>query len=231
MTTNTTNHLYISRRDRLLLWWHHADKVVLSSLVALALLIIGALVLSWLRSPHSAPQAMPTPALSIVIATPSPAPAQQVAAALPNTLRAAVVAFDAPDGNVLGAIEAGRAYQLLARWGADWLQADVQGSGVVWLRASEVLELPSGLADMQPPPAPEVVYVTVRQPVEAVPTPGPELYSTASQGVQPDPREQLIGDDPNAPACIGPTGIASPLCGGLTNAEARAALDAQRRMP
>jgi hypothetical protein len=63
----------------------------------------------------------------VIIASPLPvqpptAVPLQVAAVLPNTLRRAAVAYDAPAGNVLGAIEQGRVYQVLARFGADWLQ-------------------------------------------------------------------------------------------------------------
>lgn len=129
--------------------------------------------------------AMPTPALDpiIIIASPLPqgipptaVPAAQVATVLPNALRRAVVAYDSPNGSVIGAIEQGRAYQVLARFGNDWLQTDVTGSGVVWLRSADVLDLPADLADLQPPPVapqPQVVYQPVyiaSQPEQAAPT-------------------------------------------------------------
>lgn len=123
--------------------------------------------------------AEPTPQLPIIIVAsplpngppPTAVPAAQVAAVLPNGLRRAVVAYDSPNGSVIGAIEQGRAYTVLARFGADWLQADVTGSGVVWLKADQVLDLPAGLADLQPTEAPSVIYQVVNQPVEAVSTP------------------------------------------------------------
>lgn len=191
MTTRTTNHLYISRVDRAILWWHRADKVTLGGLVVIALVIALAGARSWLLAAPDAPRPAPTPASPIIMIATAPAqlvptaapPMQQVAAVLPNTLRRATVAYDAPEGNVLGAIEQGRAYSVLARYGADWLQADVTGSGVVWLRSADVLDLPADLADLQPPPAPVVIErpIYVSAPVEAVPTPAPAEYQIATQ--------------------------------------------------
>ena len=159
-------------------------------IVIFSLLAIG-LIVGRIRSTPAA--AVPTAQLPIIlIASPLPVqpptavPPIQVAAVLPGTLARAVVAYDAPNGNVLGAIDAGRAYQVLARYGADWLQADVVGSGVVWLRSADVLDLPAGLADVQPPPAPQVVYVSVpqappqapaSQAAESAPTPAPPTYA------------------------------------------------------
>src|SRR5205823_2105642 len=84
-------------------------------------------------------QALPAPIIIIASPqmdgprpTPAPTPAAVVAAVVPeNALRRAVVAWDSPNGSVIGAIEQGRAYTVLAKWGSDWLQADVSGSGVV----------------------------------------------------------------------------------------------------
>jgi hypothetical protein len=148
---------------------------VATTMIIFCLMAIAGLV-GRIKETPSAAVAIPTPALPvIIIATSAPAPTaapvQQVAAVLPNALRGAVVAYDSPNGSVLGAIEAGRPYQLLARYGAEWLQADVAGSGVVWLKADQVLNLPEGLADLQPPPAPVVVerpiYIAAQQPAHA----------------------------------------------------------------
>jgi hypothetical protein len=73
-----------------------------------------------------------------------------------------VVAYDSPNGNVIGGIEPGRAYQ--------------------------VLDLPADLVDLQPQIAPAVVYVSVSPPapayaapvVEAAPTPAEQQYQAAS---------------------------------------------------
>ncbi len=139
---------------------------------------------------RSAPQiaAVPTPALPIIIIAspiadgPRPTPAAVVAAFAPNQLHKALVAYGAPDASTaIGAIEAGRTYNILARYGADWLQANVAGSGVVWLKADQVLDLPAGLADLKPTPAPIVVNqpIYVSAPALAVATPTEQLYTTA----------------------------------------------------
>jgi hypothetical protein len=80
---------------------------------------------------------------------------------------------------------------VLARFGADWLQADVVGSGAVWLKADQVLDLPADLVDLQPPPAPAVVYVAVSPPAPAYAAPTPEPnYQVANQ--DPPTLQQLV---------------------------------------
>jgi hypothetical protein len=225
--------------------WCDLPVPVTASICIFAILALTTLV----GKLHTAPTiaAVPTPALPapiFIIATSMPlptaarAPAAVVAAAPPNTLRRAVVAYDSPNGNSIGGIEPGRAYTVLARFGAEWLQADVTGSGVVWLKADQVLDLPADLVDLQPAPAPQIVYHVVNQPAAAEPAAAaaatPEPYQVTSDApagdvyttpphVDPAAQQALIGSDPNALACNG-----SVFCGGLTNAEAQAALDAQR---
>lgn len=190
--------------------------VILAVFVAAA----GIVAVGRLSSPQARAAAVPTMSLPvIIIASPTPAaptPAAVVAAVLPSGLPRALVAYDAPGGNVLGAIEQGRAYRVLARYGADWLQADVTGSGAVWLRTSDVLDIPAKLVDLQPTAEPAVIYVAAA-PAQDPPT--PDWYNDIAT---PEPAflEAVIGDDPDALACGG-----SPLCGGLTNAQARAAVE------
>jgi hypothetical protein len=237
MSTKTTMHLVRTAS------WLDRRQIPPALIVAALVFIVGGGIstIGRIRSDQAA-AAVPTPQLPIVIiASPLPvvpptAVPVQVAAVLPNTLRRAVVAYDAPAGNVLGAIEQGRAYRVLARFGADWLQADVTGSGVVWLRSADVLDLPADLVDIAPP-QPQVVYVSVpAAPELAAPTPDhndeqvtnqPPLgdFYTTPPNSSIEARQALIGSDPNALACNG-----SPLCGGLTNAQAQAALDRQRNI-
>jgi len=103
------------------------------------------------------------------------------------TLVAAAVAYAAPGGAVLGALEAGRAYQPLARWGVDFVLVDVAGSGPVWV-ALEAVGLPAGavLVDVAPTPAPVVIYVPVPPPPPAYvpPVVAPRLVDDAP-GPQP----------------------------------------------
>lgn len=179
MTTKTTNHLALSWRARLRLALLQRDLWSLALPLALALVasLIGlvlALQLYRAQQPAAA-AAQPTPAAIILIATaqaetrPTPAlPTEETRAApIGHVLARAVVAYDAPAGKVIGAIDRGHAYQVVARYGSDWLQADVQGSGVVWLAVADVFDLPQGLADLAPTAAPEIVTVRVPVPIAA----------------------------------------------------------------
>lgn len=179
----TTTHLQMPRRA----WYDLPTPVMVALCLAILFGIVTAvhlyrLIADW----HTEPATTPLPI--VIIASPLPqgipptavplaTPAAVAAAFPPNALRGAVVAYDSPNGNVLGAIEAGRTYAILARYGSDWLQADVDGSGVVWLRSADVLDLPAGLADLQPTTAPVVVerpiYVSAPAPEQAAPTPPP----------------------------------------------------------
>lgn len=49
-----------------------------------------------------------------------------------------VNAYAAPDGALLGPIETTRQITPVAHYGSGWIQADVEGSGRVWLRAADV---------------------------------------------------------------------------------------------
>lgn len=174
----TTTNLRTSAR-RAASW---LDRLFLPPALIVAVLVFivaGAVsAIGQLRSGAVA-AAVPTPALPIILiatsqpTTPPTAAALQVAAVLPHALTRAVVAYDSPNGAAIGAIEQGRAYTVLARYGADWLQAEVSGSGAVWLRADQVLDLPPGLVDLAPTPAPQLVYVAA--PALAAPTaPAPQ---------------------------------------------------------
>jgi hypothetical protein len=197
ITHSTTTRLRLRIRDKLHIFMSQRDPLVLiAGLISIPLiaLSIGASVYRSLPPPPLT-AIVPTFAPIILIATapavvvPTQAPIQ-VAATLPNTFTRAVVAYDSPNGSALGAIEQGRAYAVLARWGSDWLQADVVGSGVVWLKADQVLDLPSGLADLQPPPTAVVVErpIYVAAPMPAIAT--PESYTVASESLPTMPPQQ-----------------------------------------
>lgn len=66
-------------------------------------------------------------------------------------LGAAVVAWAAPDGDVLGALSPSSTYTVTARFANEWLQVDA-GSGPVWVRAADLggTVAPS-LPDLAPP--------------------------------------------------------------------------------
>ncbi len=141
---------------------------VLIALVVFALLAGSALIGNLSSSTTAA--AVPTPALPIIIIQKEPAQPQPTAAAAQvavigraNVLPRAVVAYDAPEGKVIGAIEAGRPYRVVAASaGALWLQADVENSGMVWLNTAELYGIAT--PDL---PTPQTVYVSSPQPATA----------------------------------------------------------------
>jgi hypothetical protein len=154
--------------------------------------IVGAI--GRIRSEGGAAAVPTAPLPIIIIASPLPQipptavpQVQQVAAVVPgNVTRRAIVVYGAADlTTAIGAVEPGRAYQVLAKNGTDWLQIDMSGgTGVVFVRTVDLFDLPADLVDLQPPPQPQVVYVSapapvyapeaaapVEQPAEAAPTP------------------------------------------------------------
>jgi hypothetical protein len=69
----------------------------------------------------------------------------------------AVVAYAAPDGAVLGAVEAGRPYTAVARWNTTWAQLDVGNQtpdgqpAPIWVRLGDLPGLTvAGLPDLAP---------------------------------------------------------------------------------
>jgi len=192
-----------------------------------ALAIVGFVAFFIMAYSWSTPTVAPAQIERAVIMPPTAAPARPTVAPTTEPVRM-LGAYAAPDGALLGQIEETRAITPTAHYGGDWVQADVSGSGRVWLRAGDMPNLALVGPDLAPPPpAPQVIYVV--QPVQAAPTysapvaqPTPDWYTTPPV-VQPEFQQALIGSDPNALACNG-----SPLCGGLTNAEARAAIERQK---
>jgi hypothetical protein len=184
--------------------WIDLSPPVAAAICIFCLLGIAAIIGRMRSAPAVAVQ--PTPALPIIliatqvaVAPPTAVPAVQIAAALPaNVTKRAIVVYGAPDlASAIGAVEAGRPYQLLARWGVDWLQVDISGSGIVYARTADLLDLPADLVDLAPTAAPVIVErpIYVAAPMPAAPTPAPDLYQT-TQPVAPTlaPQELVILD-------------------------------------
>jgi hypothetical protein len=163
--------------------WFDLPVPAAAGIIIFALyLIVG---LGWqLRSAQRA-AAVPTPGLIILIATqaavvPTPAPtaAAQVAAMVPeNVVPKAIVVYGAPDlTTAIGAVEAGRVFAPVARYGVEWTQVDMDGSGRVFVRTTDLYGVPE-LVDLQPAPQPQVIYVAA-QPAPAVATPEPHYEVT-----------------------------------------------------
>src|SRR6266540_3039213 len=120
-------------------------RVELATLAAVALMAALVLIYAWATpgTPPAPPQARQT-ALPTVPATAAPT----VATVTPLRLLAA---FASPDGVTLGTVEETRAKTLTARFGNEWVQADVAGSGLVWFRAGQIKsETVSDLPDLAP---------------------------------------------------------------------------------
>ncbi len=136
--------------------WTRAELAGLA-VVALCALAIIAYAWSVPNTPPAAPQARPT-----LVATLAPTSVPTISPVTPVRLLAA---FASPDGATLGTIEATRPYTVTAHYGDAWIQAQVAGSGLIWLR---VVDLP-GVAligpDLAPPtPRPEPVVQPVSAP-------------------------------------------------------------------
>lgn len=131
-----------------------------------------AIVLSvWFGSSRDAPAVapQPTPAPAALVPTPIPQPPSPTPVMLP--------AYAAPGGAELGEIEATRAITPTAHFGQDWIQADVAGSGRIWLRVRDWPQLAIVDPDLAPKPAP-----TARPYVPPTPEPEPPCASAGVKG-------------------------------------------------
>jgi hypothetical protein len=171
------------------------------AIVVFAVLLIAAGVVSLGRTLSARQEQRPV----ILVATATPS-LQLLPTAVPSgpVLPRAAVAYAAPGGLVLGALDQGRAYVPLARYGGAWLHIDA-GSGPVWVLASEAgLPVDAALADLEPTQPPQIVVVReVRQ--ETVYIAEPASPAAPAEPYQP-------------PA----TGAAAELASGATEAALRA---------
>jgi hypothetical protein len=155
MTTPTTR-LLRSRRAQLLDWLRRLDPwQVLSMLI--------------MRALPSAPRSVQQPTAAPIILVATPVPATPIPIVTPSAqlrLVRAVVAYDAPAGEVLGAIEPGRRYQLVARSGTAWVELAINGSGRVWVRRDEL----EGVVDVATPVPSVQPIVIANEQQRAAPT-------------------------------------------------------------
>src|SRR5919109_1497225 len=104
--TTPTIRLFLSRRAQFLDWLRRSDPWYSLSVLIVFVVLVGV----WSARPTAPPS----------VALPTPVPAISIPVGAPSAelrLVRAVVAYDAPEGKVLGAIEPGRPYQLVARSG------------------------------------------------------------------------------------------------------------------
>jgi hypothetical protein len=163
MHTTTTNLIAAGRRHLRPLADVHVRRAAAIVLLPLLLATIGALA-----SARPAAPAVPLPTLPPIIILASPTMAgPSIAVSQPRSgLPRAVVAYDAPDGHALGAIEAGRAFTPTVRSGLEWLQIDAADSGLVWVRVAELVDGLASLPDVATPVPPAAPVL-----VEAAPEP------------------------------------------------------------
>jgi hypothetical protein len=151
----------------------------LASLVVVGLCAAFIVIYAW--STPTAPPATPT-----AVATVQPTSAPTAAPAPPVRLLAA---FASPDGALLGQIEATRAITPVAHFGQDWIQADVAGSGRIWLRAADWPALAIAGPDLAPPTiAPAAPFM----PAAATTAPAPPPCAEAGISGK---MVQVCGDD------------------------------------
>jgi hypothetical protein len=150
-----------------------ASSETATAIVVGLLIVIAVIAYLWTRGDArpAAPPRIPATAPAATqqrgdgIAAPSPIPA----AMLP--------AYAAPNGDLLGAIEATRAITPTAHYTNDWVQADVAGSGVIWLKASDFPALAIVGPDLAPRPT-----ATARPYVPPTPEPEPPCASAGVPG-------------------------------------------------
>jgi len=169
----------------------HRDTLLIVAF--LAAIVGGAL---WAKAEPAAPEPV------TIIVTPTLAPLRVADArdtGGPRLPRASV-AYAAPGGAVLGALEPGRGYRPVARYGANWVQIDAEGSGLVWIDAGAAgVPVSASLPDLAPRATPEVIYVIA--PAAAAPA-APVIAPAPTMDVPPGPRTELPpGVDPLAGCC------------------------------
>lgn len=152
--------------------------------IALILLTMRSAPTGPMVAQHMEPEIAPRAASA---ATPPPAPT------LPPTVVpvAMLPAFAAPSGAPLGQIEATRAITPVAHFGADWIQADVKGSGKIWLRSSDFPQLAIVGPDLAPKAAPAAFEPPASAPDSAAdvgnvtPTNAPPAAEVPTTGTKP----------------------------------------------
>lgn len=137
--------------------------------------------------------------------------ASQEARTDPTATIRTIGAYASPDGVLLGQIEEDREIVPVAHYGDAWVQADVAGSGLVWLRASDVPHLALTGPDLAPAPVGRGLTVNNDDWTPPEPTPEPPAEPAAtpwpvSAPVVPDPEAPDIKQHFNAPHAPGQDG-------------------------
>lgn len=188
--------------------------------IVLILLMIGAASYQLTQLGSARPLAVtPGPSTAAFLEAPTSAPAPSAA---PTAAPRTIGAYAAPDGLLLGQIEEDRTITPVAHYGSGWIQADVAGSGVVWLRASDVPNLALTGPDLAPvaaqPPAQtgrgltldtsgqggwEPPAAATPEPPPAEPTATPAVWPTSAPAAAPDFEKPDIKQTCQLVGCLG----------------------------
>jgi hypothetical protein len=115
----------------------------IGGLVLLAVLVFIRLLLA-----PPAPMALPAAAASAAPWAPTAAPALAEAPARPGPVAVLadalppfvddgqVLAYDAPGGATIGPVPGRAVRAIVERWGVEWLRAEIDGAGLVWVRTA-----------------------------------------------------------------------------------------------
>jgi hypothetical protein len=137
--------------------------------------VVAGLLLVLLTMRMSLPRQMATATATAASILAAPPTAQQPSPTMPPA--AMLPAYAAPNGAALGQIEATRDITPTAHYSSDWIQADVQGSGLVWLRAVDFPRLAIVGPDLAPRPT-----ATARPYVPPTPEPEPPCLAAGTPG-------------------------------------------------
>ena len=173
------------------------------------------------------PNAAPTATATSV----APSASKQLGNAIPARWdwRQPATAIDLPGGT---------GYRYRGETDTGWCRLALDNGAAPWVLCSQVDIVPP--ASVVAPATPALAAdQPVAPPVEAVPSepttaaPDPDLSEDqrAQRDAQPGPAPRdLPPDVAAAPACVGPTGVPSPMCQGITNGEVeRLAREAEAR--
>jgi hypothetical protein len=138
------------------------DQIITYVALALVCLVVGTLAARITASP-----ATPAPVAPVAAIAPTAAAIIQPTPAA--VLDRAIVAYAAPDGDILGAVEAGRPYTAVGRWSNTWAQLDIGQRAPIWVRLGDLPGLTvAGLPDLAPKPTAIPVYSVPVAPVAPV---------------------------------------------------------------
>lgn len=138
------------------------------------------------------------------------------------TTETTINAYDAPGGHIIGPIGIDRMMTPIAHAGGDWIQSDVAGSGLVWLRASDVPDLAIVGPDLAAPAPQTGRGLTVEQgggapaapatpePPAAPPEPtATVVWATSAPAKAPDFAQPSVSDRCKMIGCLGNQAVQS----------------------